>query len=428
MQRNAYEYLSEVEEKKGDFNQSLTYYKKYIDFKEQIFNQEKEKEVTRRQLQINFTVKEKDYQFKQQVTDGELQRQVLLAKQQQQKLILRQQALDLSDQEKRLQRLTFLKKQVESENQQRFQQEMLTREQSKSKHDKEIKDREINFQKSGLRFNKNINIFLGVLVVILFGSALTIFKAQRRMSKLNAIVSDQKVELEKLGKVKDRIFSVVGHDMRSPVNSLISFIQLLENGDMEPHKLNKYAAQLKNSLTYTSSMMENLLNWASSQMQGFKPIIAPFDIRICAQEVINALIDVASKKNIQIKNTLKPEQFCLADMNMSALVLRNLINNAIKFTNVDGIIDISMQEIDARFFIAITDNGIGMSQHQIDSFNQTGFDEYAKTTLGTNKEKGTGIGLMLCSTFTQLMNGSIAVKSEKGVGTVFTLMLPRASQ
>ena len=427
VQRNAYEYLSAVEERKGNFNQSLAYYKKYIYFKEQIFNQEKEKEVTRRQLQINFTVKEKDYQLKQQVTDGELQRQVLLAKQQQQKLILRQQALDLSDQEKRFQRLTFLKKQADLENQRRFQQEMLTREQLKSKLDKKIKDREINFQKSELRFNKNINIFLGVLVVILFGSALTIFKAQRRTAKLNAIVSDQKVELEKLGKVKDRIFSVVGHDMRSPVNSLISFIQLLEDGDMEPHKLYKYAGQLKNTLTYTSSMMENLLNWASSQMQGFKPIIAPFDLRICAQEVILALVDIADKKNIQIRNTLKPEQFCLADMNMTTLVLRNLINNAIKFTNIDGIIDISMQETDAQFFIAITDNGIGMSKQQIDSFNQAGFDEYAKTTIGTNKEKGTGIGLMLCSTFTQLMNGAIAVQSEKEVGTVFTLMLPKAS-
>ncbi len=426
VQRNAYEYLSSVEEKKGNFNLSLNYYKKYIDFKEQIFDQEKEKEVTRRQLQINFAVKEKDYQLKQQVTDGALQRQVLLAKQQQQKLILRQQALDLSDKEKRLQRLTFLKKQADLENEKRFQQDMLVREQLRANLDKEIKDKEINFQKSELKFNKNITIFLSILAAILFGSALVVFYAQRKTAKLNAIVSDQKLELEKLGKVKDRIFSVVGHDMRTPVNSLISFIQLLEDGSMEPQKLNRYASQLKNTLTYTSAMMENLLNWASSQMGGFKPIIEPFDSKACAEEVIDSLIDIAAKKDIQIKNNLPANTLCLADRNMTSLVLRNLISNAIKFTNKNGTINLSVKNIDNQLFILIEDNGIGLTKEQIDNFNQAGFDENSKTTLGTNKEKGTGIGLMLCRTFTQLMNGSIQVQSQKDKGTTFTLILPKA--
>lgn len=425
IQRDAYESLSSVEEKNTNFNQSLIYYKKFISFKEQIFNEEKEKEITRRQLQIHFAVKEKDYQLKQQVTDGELQRQVLLAKQQQQQLILRQQALDLSDRDKQLQRFTFLKKQADLENQKRFQQEMRSREQLESKLDKKIKDKEISFQRSELKFNKNITIFLSVLAIILFGSAVNIFLSQRKTAKLNAIVSAQKVELEKLGKVKDRIFSVVGHDMRTPVNSLISFIQLLEDGDIEPQKLNRYASQLKNTLTYTSSMMENLLNWASSQMQGFKPVIEPFDVSICAKEVIDSLTDIADKKSIKINNNLLPNQFCVADVNMTALVLRNLIGNAIKFTNEKGSIDISTKENDSQLCIDITDNGIGLSPLQIESFNKAGFDENAKTTLGTNKEKGTGIGLMLCRTFTELMNGSLAVQSQKEVGTTFTLMLPK---
>lgn len=425
VQRNAYEYLSSVEEKKGNFNQSLAYYKKYIDFKEQIFNEEKEKEVTRRQLQINFAVKEKDYQLKQQITDGALQRQVLLAKQQQQKLTLRQQALDLSDREKQLQRLTFLKKQADLESEKRFQQEMRATEQLKSKLDKEIKDKEINFQRSELRFNKNITLFLGVLLVILLGSALIIFNTQRKTAKLNKIVSEQKVELEKLGKVKDRIFSVVGHDMRTPVNSLISFIQLLEEGNMDPQKLNRYAGQLKNTLTYTSSMMENLLNWASSQMQGFKPIKEEFDVRNCVQEVVDALGEVAHKKNIQIKNVIGPNQICFADVNMTTLIIRNLINNAIKFTHEKGEINIMLEDLDNQICISIADNGVGLSQQQIDSFNKAGFDENANTTLGTNKEKGTGIGLMLCRTFTLLMNGSLSVKSQKDTGTTFRLRLPK---
>jgi len=427
VQKNAYENLSSVEERKGNFNQSLAYYKKHIEFKEQIFNQEKEKEITRKQLQIHFAVKEKDYQLKQQVTDGELQHQVLLAKQQQQQLTLRQQALDLSDKEKRLQRLTFLKRQADLENQKHFQQEMRASEQLKSKLDKEIKDKEINYQKSELRVNKNITLFLSVLAIILFGSALTVFYAQRKTAKLNVIISDQKVELEKLGKVKDRIFSVVGHDMRTPVNSLISFIQLLEDGNIAPQKLNRYAGQLKNTLTYTSSMMENLLNWASSQMQGFKAIIEPFNIGVCVQEVIASFVDIADKKGIQINNHIESGQFCFADVNMTALVLRNLISNSVKFTPKGGNIDVSMKENDGQLCIAIADNGIGLSQQQIDSFNYAGFDEHTKTTLGTNKEKGTGIGLMLCRTFTKLMKGSLQVQSKKNVGTTFTLILPKAT-
>ncbi|RYG21523.1 MAG: tetratricopeptide repeat protein [Chitinophagaceae bacterium] len=425
VQKNAYQLLSTIEERRGNYNASLDNYKKYIKVRDLIFNAEKEREITRKQLQIDFAVKEKGYQLKQQVTDGALQRQVLLAKQQQQKLILRQQALDLSDKEKRLQRLTFLKKQADLENEKRFQQGMRAREQLKSKLDKEIKDREINFQKSELRFNKNITAFLSVLAIILLGSAIAIFFAQRKTAKLNAIVSEQKAELEKLGGVKDRIFSVVGHDMRTPVNSLISFIQLLEDGNMDSQKLNRYAGQLKNTLTYTSAMMENLLNWASSQMEGFKPIIEPFDCNICAQDVIDSLADIAKKKNIKITNKLQSTR-CLADVNMTALVLRNLINNSIKFTNENGLITIFSKEDGNHLSISIEDNGIGLAQDQIDSFNQAGFDENAKTTLGTNKEKGTGIGLMLCRTFTQLMNGSLHVRSQKNIGTTFTLRLPKA--
>lgn len=426
LQKNAYQLLSSIEEKRGNYSASLENYKKYIKIKDLIFDEEKEKEITRKQLKIDFAVKEKDYQLKQQVTDGELQRQVLFAKQQQQQLILRQQALDLSDQERQLQRLTFLKKQADLENQKRFQQEMRAREQLKSKLDKEIKDKEISFQKSELKVNKNITIFLSVLAILLFGSAANIFYAQRKTAKLNAIVSNQKVELEKLGKVKDRIFSIVGHDLRAPVNSLISLIQLFEDGNIERQKLNRYADQLKNTLIYTSSMMENLLNWSSSQMQGFKPIIEPFDIRTCSLEVIDSLAAIANKKNIQINNKLEPDQLCLADVNMTALVLRNLISNAIKFTNEKGSINLSAKENDSQLLIEIADNGIGLSPQQIKSFNQAGFDENAKTTLGTNKEKGTGIGLMLCRTFTQLMNGTLQIESQKEVGTTFTLILPKA--
>ncbi|MFA6277133.1 MAG: tetratricopeptide repeat protein [Pedobacter sp.] len=420
VQRDAYLNLSSIDEKQGNFNQSLTNYKQYIVVKDQIFNQEKEKEIIRRQLQIDFGVKEKDYQLKQQLTNVELQRQVLLAKQQQQELAF-------SNQEKTLQRLTFLKKQADLENEKKSQTNLLKQQQLKAQLDKEIKDKQIDLQRTELKFNRNVNLTLGILASILLGSGMFVYYTQRKTAKLNRIVSDQKVELEKLGKVKDRIFSVVSHDMRTPVNSLISFIQLLEDGDINQEELTKYAGHLKTTLGYTSSMMENLLNWASSQMQGFKPIIEKFDVQLCAQEVVNSLHATAAQKNITIVNEIKSGSICLADMNMTSLVLRNLISNAIKFTAKNETIKLSSMSVNNMISIAVIDNGVGLLKNQVENFNNSGYQEIGKSKLGTNKEKGTGIGLVLCQTFTTLMKGSLHVESEENKGSVFTLSLPKAS-
>jgi signal transduction histidine kinase len=420
IQKNAYTLLSTIAEKQGDYNVALAYYKKYITIRDEIFNEEKEKEITRKQLQIDFAVKEKDYQLKQQVTDGELQRQFLLAKQQQQQL-------ELSDKEKSLQRLTFLKKQADLENEKRFQSNELRQQKVKAKLDEQLRDKQIDLQKSQLRFNEKVNIFLGILAFILFAGGLFVFYSQRKTAKLNKLVSEQKLELEKLGKVKDRIFRVVSHDMRTPVNSLISFIQLLEGGNISQEKLTKYAGNLKNTLGYTSTMMENLLNWASSQMEGFKPVAEKFDVQFCAQEVINSMEAIAVQKNIKIKNEIGKDTFCFADQNMSALVLRNLVSNAIKFTPNNGAIIINSTLNADYVAIGINDNGIGFSAQQMKEFNQSGYQETGKTTLGTNNEKGTGIGLVLCKTFVAMMKGSLHVKSEVNNGSVFTLSLPRTT-
>jgi len=419
VQRDAYLNLSSIHEKQGDFNESLKNYKQYIVAKDEIFNQEKEKEIIRRQLQIDFGVKEKDYQLKQQLTNVELQRQVLLVKQ-------RQQELALSDQEKTLQRLTFLKKQADLENEKKSQTNLLKQQRLKAQLDKEIKDKEIGLQRTELKFNRNVNLILGILASILLASGLFVYYTQRKTAKLNKLVSEQKAELEKLGKVKDRIFSVVSHDMRTPVNSLISFIQLLEDGNINQQELTKYAGLLKTTLGYTSSMMENLLNWASSQMQGFKPIIEKFDVQLCAQEVVNALHATAVQKNITIVNDIKSGSMCLADMNMTALILRNLLSNSIKFTAKNETIKLSSASVNNKIAIAVSDNGVGLLKNQVDNFNNSGYQEIGKSTLGTNKEKGTGIGLILCQTFTTLMNGSLHVESEENKGSVFTLSLPKA--
>ncbi len=153
IQRNANLKLSQIEEKQGHFIQSLAYYKQYILFKDQIFSEEKEKEITRRQLQIDFGIKERDYQLKQKITDGDLQRQVLLARQQQQQLIVRQQQLDLSDKEKSLQRLTFLSQRAQLENEKQAQATQLKEQTLMASLDKAEKDKQIGLQKLTTLYN-----------------------------------------------------------------------------------------------------------------------------------------------------------------------------------------------------------------------------------------------------------------------------------
>ena len=420
-QRDTYYRLSSIEQHLGNYNKALTYFKDHIHYRDLIFNQENEKEITRRRLQLDFAVKEQDYLVRDKITNAELRTQLLRAEQQQQQLILRKNELMLSEQAKSLQRLTFLAKEADLENASREKEDMLIQE----KLTNALKDREIVLQKAELTANRSFNTIISLIAIILLVFAVFVFYAQRKTMRLNKIVSQQKQELENLGKVKDRIFSVVSHDMRSPVNSLISFMQLLEDGMVSQDKLIKYAGSLKDNLGYTSAMMENLLNWASSQMNGYNVINQKFDAQLCVNEVVAALQFAADKKEIVINNRISSGTLCIADMSMMCLILRNMISNAIKFTADKGEINISTSTINDSILFLISDNGIGLTIAQIESFNSENEIDTLTNTYGTNNEKGTGIGLMLCKNFAKLMNGKLSVNSELGKGTVFTLTLPQ---
>ena len=425
LQRDGYLALTNLDEKQGRYSDALKSFKRYIQFKEQIFNEEKEREITRKQLQLDFSIKEKDYQTKQQLTDLALDKQFLLVKKRQQELLLKQQQLVLSNKEKDIQRLSFLQTKAKLEYEKLQKENQLKQQKLISKLENEQANQQILQQENQIELNKNFSIFFGCLAFILLAAALMVYRAQRKTVKLNRLVLAQKEELESLGKVKDRIFSVVSHDMRTPVNSLIAFISLLENGNVGEEKLKRYAANLKNSLGYTSNMMENLLNWAYSQMQGFKPNFQLFDVNSLAQDLIDAVAVEAAQKNIKVYREGTSEVLALGDLNMASLVIRNLLNNALKFTEAGGVICISTQVEKDSVCLEIADNGVGMSIDQIECFN-TSAEQLGETTLGTNNEKGTGLGLTLCRTFAKMMNANLAVKLNKPTGTVFTFCLPKA--
>lgn len=426
LQRDVYLDLTNVSEKQGQFNDALKNYRQYIKFKELIFDEEKEKEITRKQMQIDFSIRENDYQNKQQLTNLELDKQLLLVKRRQQELLLKQQQLVLSDKEKNIQRLSFLQKQAALENEKLQKEGQLNQQKLLTNLQKEQGDQRLLVQENKAKLNKNVSIFFGVLAVILLGAALFVYQSLRKTAKLNQLVSAQKEELESLGKVKDRIFSVVSHDMRTPVNSLIAFINLLEDGNVSEEKLKKYAANLKNSLGYTSAMMENLLNWAYSQLQGIKPNFENVMVSNVLSEVISAMHLEATQKQIKLLYVEEGIAQANADSNMLALIVRNLLSNAIKFTPNQGEIKIKVHENLQHAIITIEDNGIGMSENQLIAFNNA-TNQLGETKLGTNQEKGTGLGLTLCKTFAQLMNAKLTASLNSPKGTVFILVLSKTA-
>lgn len=408
--------LSNAYERQKNFDSALYFYRKAIIVKEEIYNKEKEQEITRRQLKIDFDIKERDYKSVQQLADARM-------KQQEQQILLRNQQLLISDKEKTLQRLTILQKQDELENQKKLQANQLLQEQQKADFDKKTRDQQIKVQNVQLTSNKRLSVFLAVLAVIVFAVAFFIYNSRQKTIKLNRIVSDQKIALEELVAVKDKIFSIVSHDMRAPVNNIIAFSSLLEEGDIEQERLALYVEQIKGTLDHTSSLMENLLNWAASQMHGFAPVIENVDITPIVQQTLEGASQSLVRKKIKVTNHITGSTMVKGDMNMIELIVRNIVNNAVKFSNINGVLTLSVLQDGAHTILSVGDNGIGIDDRKVALINSASQTAIQSTT-GTGKEKGTGLGLMLCKHFAAMMHGNIHVESKTGKGSVFSMILP----
>ncbi len=411
--------LSSAHEKKKNFDSSLFYYRQLIVVKNDIFNHEKEQEITRRQLKMDFAIKEKDYRSAQQLADARL-------KQQEQQILLRSQQLQISDKEKTLQRLTFLQRQAELESQKKAQANLLIRAQEKAGYDKLIRDKQIDLQNLQLNANRRLTIFLGLVAFIVFASAIFIYNSRQKTIRLNKTVSDQKQALEELISVKDRIFSVVSHDMKAPVNNLIAFSALLEDGEIEQERLALYIEQIRGTLDHTSSLMDNLLNWAASQMQGFTPVIEKVDLGAVVRYTLKGVEQPLRKKNIAVINHVEKGTFIKGDKNMIELIVRNLVSNAIKFSQEGGTLELAGVDTGSTIKLTVRDQGVGMPENKVALINGNSAKSL-ESTYGTHREKGTGLGLMLCKHFASIMGGQIAVSSQQGKGTEFQVLLPAAA-
>lgn len=240
---------------------------------------------------------------------------------------------------------------------------------------------------------------------------------------LNSQLEESRRELKILNDGKDKLFSIVAHDLRSPFTSLLGYAQFLSEdiGELETDKIQEFAGNIHRSLKDIYHLIENLLKW--SRVQAGRITFSPdtFDLN----ELINNILDLytitATRKEIQIQNKLSSKLMIFADKFMVDTIIRNLVSNAIKYTNQGGRVEIDTKTEESFALVSVKDTGIGMNEEQMLQV----YDLDKKiVTKGTMKEPGTGLGLILCKEFIERHGGKIWINSEENKGSEFIFTLP----
>ncbi|MFB6458073.1 ATP-binding protein [Chitinophaga sp. Hz27] len=246
----------------------------------------------------------------------------------------------------------------------------------------------------------------------------------QEVSLQNHIILEQNTTLESLNQVKDKIFSVISHDLRSPLAILEGLLFLLRDERITQEQFKFYADELWRDVKNTSYMMDNMLQWASNQMKGIGVKADDFDILLLLNQEFELLQTLAKQKEVSLQHELSGSLTVYADPEMIRMVLRNLISNAIKFTQGGGKINVSAR-IDRTFAeIIVRDNGTGIpleNQHRI-------FSNIYYSTTGTRNEKGCGLGLHLSKDFVERNRGRIWFHSTPGSGSSFSFTVPLSDE
>lgn len=263
------------------------------------------------------------------------------------------------------------------------------------------------------------NISLATVAISIVGLSFLLYSYNQKR-KANKELIKQKEELKQANIVKDRMFAVVSQDLRNPLNSLRNVVTLLNSEALNTQEIKLISEKLNQDLGDTLGLLDNLLYWARSQMQGIKREPTSINLYQLVNDNITLLSGSASKKGVSFHNTTSQTLKAYADSNMISLVIRNLLTNAVKFSPKGGNININTKTNGDMVELSISDTGAGMSYEQ----QQKVFNPNAVLgQMGTAMERGSGLGLLLCKEFIEENNGKIWVKSDEGKGSTFIFSL-----
>ncbi|MFP4555813.1 MAG: ATP-binding protein [Bacteroidales bacterium] len=400
--RNAYSLYTKVYEAIGDTEESAKYFELFAALTRKIQNEEirrKEQEVAEKVSEATTRVRE--VEAAKEATEQELS--------------LRD--LELS------QKQLILERAEEETREQKMQIDLLNKE-------RELQQAIISHQEQMRK------VYIAVIVLIFLFSSFIFYSYQEKrkaniqlkqkneeISRQNEEIQEQAEKLRELNQLKDKLFSIISHDLRSPLGSLLTLLNLTQQGYFTKDGFKEVVDELSKNVGYTTELLENLLNWAQSQMQGLKIQPAYFNLHDVANSKFELYKEHASEKGIRIINSIDKEISVFADSAMIELVYRNLIANAIKFSKKGGTVT-ATAIIDKHHVTAkVSDTGTGIAPENLKKL----FGKEIFSTKGTSNEKGTGLGLMLCKDFITLNKGEIWVRSEAGNGSEFFFTIPLTS-
>jgi len=272
------------------------------------------------------------------------------------------------------------------------------------------------------RFIDTLSAYVVVILSIFFSLRYVLdnYEQEKKSAIDKALdIESKNIQLEMVNGEKNKLFSIVAHDLRSPLASIQSYLELLTAYSLSEDEKKEIELKLLSLTKNTSNMMTNLLSWSKSQLEGVQINLQPVNIQKILRDMLKVEGSIAQEKGVDLIYDISDDIYAIADANMLQLVIRNLINNAIKFTASGGIIEV-MVEMGEACLITITDSGKGIDE----SDQELVFSLKAKSTFGTNNEKGVGLGLILCKEFIELQGGTISFVSIPGQGTSFVVAIP----
>lgn len=263
------------------------------------------------------------------------------------------------------------------------------------------------------------DIYITYLFVVFLMTA-GIFYTRRAYKKQKRTLEAKAVALENLNSEKTKLFSIISHDLKAPIGTVKQYLDFLKDNELNDKEKAIIETGLMKSINEAYDLLDNLLIWAKSQMGGAKPFEKKLDVKETLYHELNQAKNYAAHKGILIIEDIEKDIAAKADENMLKLVIRNLLFNAIKFSDSNEKVTLSVFKKGDQVIFKVEDHGIGISEENQKNI----FSLNVQTTIGTKKEKGTGLGLVLCKEYTHLQKGKIWFESKPGYGSIFYVSLP----
>lgn len=249
---------------------------------------------------------------------------------------------------------------------------------------------------------------------------LSALEKSKSIEEKNLQILKQNQELERLNAEKNKLMSIIAHDLRAPLGNIQHYLELLTEFELDEQEKSSIETDLLNSTKETMGMLSKLLAWSKSQLHGVVAYPTYLNLNQLLENTLHSEKEIAARKGIELNYYFDHNLVIYADADMMQLIVRNFIGNAIKFTSNGGNISLAAEILDNSCLISIKDTGIGISADQKDAL----FSLKAQSTYGTKGEKGIGLGLLLCFEYITAQNGKIWFESSNQSGTCFYISIP----